>query len=318
MNPFPYSNDNKRYRSLAYENSRQGLKAYKAVIDAGLSCPNIDGTKGFGGCIYCDGGSGYFTAEPKVPIDKQLTDELARIRAKVPDASAVAYFQAHSNTCAPLARLREMFETALSHEGVCGLSIATRADCLSADTLAYLAELNARTHLTVELGLQTVFNETAERINRCHSFAEFCEGYDALKSRGIRVTVHIINGLPGETVEMMAETARVLGKMRPDGVKIHLLHVIRGTRLFELYERGEYVPMELSAYAETVVSQLELLPPETTIERLTGDGDRRTLAAPLWSRDKIRVLGTIDKLMAEKNTWQGRLFEKSVEGEAAK
>ena len=318
MNPFPYSIDNKRYRSLAYENSRQGLKAYKAVIDAGLSCPNIDGTKGFGGCIYCDGGSGYFTAEPEVPIDKQLTDELARIRTKVPDASAVAYFQAHSNTFAPLVKLREMFETALSHEGVCGLSVATRADCLPADTLDYLAELNARTQLTVELGLQTVFDETAERINRCHCFAEFCSGYNALKSRGIRVTVHIINGLPGETGEMMTDTVRVLGKMRPDGVKIHLLHVIRGTRLFELYEKGEYVPMELSAYAETVVRQLELLPPETTIERLTGDGDRRTLAAPLWSRDKIRVLGSIDQLMAEKNTWQGRLFEKSVESEAVK
>ncbi|MFB0920435.1 MAG: TIGR01212 family radical SAM protein [Oscillospiraceae bacterium] len=316
MNPFPYSSDNKRYRSLAYENSRQGLKVYKAVIDAGLSCPNIDGTKGVGGCIYCDGGSGYFTASPSIPIDRQLTDELARIRAKVPDAMAVAYFQAHSNTCAPLPKLREIFETAMSHEGVCGLSVATRADCLSVATLDYLAELNARTLLTVELGLQTVFDETAEKINRCHSFAEFCEGYGALKSRGIRTTVHIINGLPGENAEMMVETARVLGEMRPDGIKIHLLHVIRGTRLFEMYERGEYVPMELLPYAETVVHQLELLPPETTIERLTGDGDRRTLAAPLWSRDKIKVLGTIDRLLAEKSTWQGRLFKKSDESEA--
>ena len=308
MNPFPFSNDNKRYKSLAYENSRRGLKIYKAVIDAGLSCPNIDGTKGVGGCIYCDGGSGYFTASSAVPIDKQLKDELIRIRKKVPDAQAVAYFQAHSNTFAPLWKLREMYETALKHEGVCGLAIATRADCLSDDVLDFLSELNRRTNLTVELGLQTIFDKTAESINRCHSVADFYEGYSALKSRGIRVAVHIINGLPDETTDMMVETACVLGKMRPDGIKIHLLHVINGTRLHELYEYGKYLPMELTDYAETVVRQLEVLPPETTIERLTGDGDRRTLIAPIWSRDKIRVLGTIDQLMAERNTWQGRLF----------
>ncbi len=312
MNPFPYSNDNKRYKSLAYENSRRGLKVYKAVIDAGLSCPNIDGTKGTGGCIYCDGGSGYFTASPAVPINKQLADELIRIRKKVPDAKAVAYFQAHSNTYAPLAVLQKMFETTLSHEGVCGLAVATRADCLSPDVLDYLAELNFRTNLTVELGLQTAFDETAAKINRCHSLADFRQGYSALKSRGIRVTVHIINGLPDETEDMMTETARVLGKMRPDGVKIHLLHVINGTCLHDMLKRGQYIPMSLESYTNTVVRQLEVLPPETTIERLTGDGDRRTLVAPLWSRDKLRVLGTIDKLMAERNTWQGRLFGKET------
>lgn len=308
MNPFPYSNDNKRYKSLAYENSLHGMKLYKAVIDAGFTCPNIDGTKGTGGCIYCDVGSGYFTASPKVSIEKQLKDELNRIRKKSPDAFAIAYFQAHSNTYASVARLRELFEAALSHKGICGLSIATRADCLSGDTLDYLSELNARTRLTVELGLQTVFDETAAIINRGNSFSEFVEGYNALKERGIRVTVHIINGLPNETPNMMVETARTLGKMRPDGIKIHLLHVISGTPLCELYERGEYAPMSLSDYTKTVVRQLEVLPSETTIERLTGDGDRETLVAPLWSRDKIRVLGTIDKLMVSEDTWQGKLF----------
>ena len=308
MNPFPYSNDNKRYKSLAFENSLQGIKTYKAVIDAGLSCPNIDGTKGVGGCIYCDGGSGYFTASPTVSIEKQLTDELIRIRKKAPDAKAIAYFQAHSNTYAPVSKLRSMFEAALSHEGICGLSIATRADCLSSAVLDYLSELNARTRLTLELGLQTSFDETAELINRGHGFSEFVEGYNALKKRGIRVIVHIINGLPGETADMMVETARILGCLRPDGVKIHLLHVISGTKLCEMFERGEYLPMSLADYTETVVRQLEVLPPETTLERLTGDGEQTALVAPLWSRDKIRVLGTIDKLMAEQNTWQGRCF----------
>lgn len=308
MNPFPYSNDNKRYKSLAYENSLHGIKHYKAVIDAGFTCPNIDGAKGKGGCIYCDVGSGYFTSSPKVPIEKQLTDELNRIRKKTPDALAIAYFQAHSNTYASVATLRELFEAALSHEGICGLSIATRADCLSPDALNYLSELNTRTRLTVELGLQTVFDETAAIINRGHSFSEFVEGYNSLKERGIRVTVHIINGLPNETHNMMVETARTLGKMRPDGVKIHLLHVISGTPLCQMFERGEYDPMNLSDYAKTVVRQLEVLPPDTTIERLTGDGDRKTLVAPLWSRDKIRVLGTIDKLLVSEDTWQGKLF----------
>ena len=308
MNPFPYSNDNKRYKSTAYENSLLGVKLYKAVIDAGFTCPNIDGTKGTCGCIYCDGGSGYFTASPKVTIEKQLTDELNRIRKKTPNALAIAYFQAHSNTYASVTRLRELFEAALSHEGICGLSIATRADCLSRAALDYLSELNSRTRLTVELGLQTVFDETAVLINRGHSFSEFVEGYNSLKERDIRVTVHIINGLPNETSAMMVETARTLGKMRPDGLKIHLLHVITGTPLCQIFERGEYVPMSLSDYAKTVVRQLEVLPPETTIERLTGDGDRKTLVAPLWSCDKIRVLGTIDKLMSSEDTWQGKLF----------
>lgn len=309
MNPFPYSCDNKRYKSLAYLNSLDGRKVFKAVVDAGLSCPNIDGTKGLGGCIYCDGGSGYFTAEPTVPIEAQLSDELKRIRLKTPNAEAIAYFQAHSNTYAPLPRLREMFEKALSHEGICGLSIATRADCLRPEVLAYLDELNKRTKLTVELGLQTVFDETELKINRAHSFSEFVESYNELKKRDIRVTVHLINGLPGEKTEMMVSSARTLGRLRPDGIKIHLLHVIRGTRLCEMFEKREYLPMEFDEYVDTVVRQLETLPQETTIERLTGDGDRKTLVAPLWSRDKIRVLGSIDALMEERDTWQGKYFE---------
>ena len=175
MNPFPFSTDNKRYRSLAYENSLQGIKAYKAVIDAGFTCPNIDGTKGRGGCIYCDGGSGYFTASPEVCVDKQISDELNRIRKKHPEAQAIAYFQAHSNTYAPVSKLHTLFETALDHEGICGISIATRADCLDNDVLEYLSDLNSRTRLTVELGLQTSFDETAELINRGHSFSKFEE-----------------------------------------------------------------------------------------------------------------------------------------------
>ena len=309
MNPFPFASDNKRYHTLAFENARRGRKCYKAALDAGMLCPNIDGTKGVGGCVYCDGGSGYFTGNAAVPIEKQLDCELARIRRKTPGAGAIAYFQAHTNTYAPAPVLRRLFETALAHEGVCGVSVATRADCLPEETLDLLSELCEKTELTVELGLQTVWDDTAERINRCHSYADFLNGYKALKARGIRVTVHLIDGLPGETAEMMRTSAKTLGALRPDGVKLHLLHVIRGTPLCEMYECGAYTPLTREEYVDIVVRQLELLPPETVIERLTGDGDRRTLAAPLWSRDKLCVLGSIDRALAERDSWQGRCFE---------
>lgn len=306
---FPFSIDNKRYHTLAYENRRRGEKLFKAVVDAGLSCPNIDGHCGVGGCIYCDGGSGYFTADPKLSVTAQLDRELERIRKKTPAASAIAYFQAHTNTYAPVEALRALYLEALAHEGIRGLSIATRADCLAPDILELLSEINEKTALTVELGLQTLHDETAKRINRGHDYACFLRGYTALKERGIRVTVHIINGLPGESSDMMLETARALGQLRPDGVKIHLLHIIKNTRLCAIYESGGYVPMSFEQYTNTVVSQLELFPPETVIERLTGDGDKRKLVAPLWSRDKIRVLGSIDKLMRLTDTWQGKYFQ---------
>lgn len=308
--PFPYSNDNKRYHTLHYDNLRRfGTRVEKAAVDLGLTCPNIDGTKGTGGCIFCASGSGYFTAPPQVSVEEQIAAELLRIRTKRPDARAVAYFQAHTNTYAPLALLQRAFEAALQCEGICGLTVATRADCLASDVLAYLAELAKRTSLTVELGLQTANDETARRMNRCHDYQTFLEGYAALKARGIRVCVHLINGLPGEGEAQMLDTARKIARLQPDGVKIHLLHVIRGTALAQMFESGQYCPMEREDYIGVVVRQLELLPETTVIERLTGDGDKRTLLAPLWSRDKISVLGGIDRAMARADTWQGRLFD---------
>lgn len=307
MNPFPFSDDNKRYHTLSYHNRHTyGKRIFKAVIDAGFTCPNIDGTRGLGGCIFCDGGSGYFTASDRLSVREQYLLEEKRIREKYPTAGIIAYFQAHSNTYCTSKRLK-----AVLLEAVCcgaeGISIATRADCIDEEKAEIIASLPVP--VTVELGLQTVFDETAAKINRCHSFAEFLEGYRLLKNKKIRVCVHIIDGLPGENRENMLETAKVLGKLRPDGVKIHLLHVIRGTRLWEVYESGEYTPLEKAEYIDTVIGQLELLPPETVIERITGDGDKKKLAAPLWSADKISVLGGIDKRMAELGTFQGRLFE---------
>lgn len=308
INSFLYSNDNKRYHTLNFHNIKlYERKMFKAVIDAGFTCPNIDGTRGVGGCIFCDGGSGYFTNEKTVPVCEQIALERKRIHEKYPNAGIIAYFQAHSNTYCTLARLKDMINEAIE-SGVDGISVATRADCLDKEKAAFLASVTVP--LTVELGLQTIHDETAVRINRCHSYDEFLKGYHLLKEHGIRTCVHIIDGLPGEDREEMLQTAKKLGELRPDGVKIHLLHVIEGTILADMYNRGEYIPLGKNEYIDIVTEQLRYLPPETVIERITGDGDKRKLIAPLWSMDKISVLGGIDMLMKEKDIYQGDLFER--------
>lgn len=307
--PFLYSIDNKRYHTLNYHfRSVYGHKLYKAVIDCGFTCPNIDGSKGSGGCIFCDGGSGYFT-KPALSVSKQIESEHERIFKKWGDVPIIAYFQANTNTYAPAERLREVYETALSFPYIAGLSIGTRADCLPDDVLSLLCELSKRSSLTVELGMQSVHNSTIERINRCCTHEEFLEGYEKLKARGLRVCLHIINGLPGETPEMMIETARQTAQLAPDGVKLQMLHVIEGTKLAEMYNAGNLSLLTREEYIDVIVRQLELLPLKTVIERITGDGDKKKLIAPAWSADKISVLGGIDKRLAELDTWQGKLYK---------
>lgn len=302
---FQYSDDGSRYHTLKYHNRRTwGRPVFKAVVDAGFTCPNIDGKCGSGGCIYCSGGSGYFTA-PALSVREQIERESARIREKHPEAGIIAYFQAHTNTYGSLERLREVYSQALECD-ICGISAATRADCIDRERAGFLASLGIP--VTVELGLQTAHDSTAEFINRGHDFAAFLEGFRIARECGLRVCVHIINGLPVETPEMMLQTAEILGKLRPDGVKIHLLHVIENTVLAELWRRGEYPPMEMQDYIDITVRQLELFPPETVIERLTGDGDRKTLLAPLWSLDKRSVLGGIMKRQKQLDSVQGMKF----------
>ncbi len=306
--PFPYSSDNKRYHTLNYYNKKKyGEKVFKAVIDCGFSCPNIDGTKGTGGCIFCDGGSGYFTS-PLLSVTAQLEAEYERISAKHKEPAVIAYFQANTNTYAPDRKLREVFFSVLDYPYVKGISIGTRADCLSDDVLDLLSELNSITDLTVELGLQSVHDETIRYINRCCTHAEFLDGFFKLKERNIRTCLHIINGLPGENAEMMLETARQTAELSPDGVKLQMLHVIRGTRLAEIYENDGFTLLSRDEYIDIIVRQLELLPPETVIERITGDGDKSKLIAPAWSADKKSVLGGIDKELARRNSWQGKRY----------
>lgn len=311
MNTFRFSADNKRYHTLHYYNMRKfGKRVYKAPINAGFTCPNIDGKKGIGGCIYCDGGSGYFTDSAELSVTQQLERQTAIIKAKHPDAKINVYFQSYSNTYTDDVKiLRERFEPVLNYPDVAAVSVATRADCFNEEIFAYLSDLSERTSLTVELGLQTVHDKTAEAINRGHGFGEFEAAFRKLKELGIRTTVHIINGLPDESEEMMLETAKLLGQMRPDGVKIHMLHVIKGTALEEMYFKGRYQPLDMETYIEITVRQLELFPAETVIERLTGDGDKNKLTAPAWSKNKIAVLGGIDKLQARLDSFQGKCFD---------
>ena len=304
---FPTTTDHKRYHSLYHYNLlRYGGRVEKASLDAGCTCPNRDGTRGTGGCIFCRGLSHYFAGAGS--ITAQLEVERQRIYGKRTPVGLIAYFQAGTNTYGDLIHLRALWQEAIGFPEVLGLSIATRCDCLSDQVLDALGALRDQTDLTVELGLQTVHDRTAREIGRGHSFREFLHGYRALQSRGIRICVHLINGLPGESREEMLESARVLGQLRPGGVKLHLLHVEQGTALGERWASGGYVPMEKGDYVDLIVRQLELFPVETVIERLTGDGDRRYLLAPLWSRDKISVLGAIDHQMRREGISQGDRF----------
>ena len=220
----------------------------------------------------------------------------------------IPYFQANTNTYAPLSVLRKKYETALSFEKVVGLSIATRADAIADEVYDYLEEIAHRTYLTVELGLQTIHDETARRINRGHSFEEFRKAVMKLDKRGIPVCVHIINGLPFETKEMMVETAKVLSSLPIHSLKIHLLHVVEGTRLAEEWKRGDWETLSLEEYVDIVCDQIELLPPLVTIQRVTGDGERESLLAPLWSLKKFVVMNEIDKELVRRDSYQGKRY----------
>lgn len=303
---FNYTIDNKRYHTLNYHLKKTfGKKVYKAVIDAGFTCPNIDGSVGFGGCSYCLSGAGEFTNDSRFSITEQLKREYERISKKCENPELIAYFQAHTNTYAPIDVLRKKYEEALSFSNVVGLSIATRPDCIDEKVADLLKDFSKKTYLTVELGLQTVNDETAKNFNRGYTYDVFLYAYKLLKERGVRVCVHIINGLLGETKEDMINTAKKVGKLKPDAVKIHLLHILKGTKYEQEFNENRLIPLKKDEYIDVVISQLELLPQKTVIERITGDSSKENLIAPKWSLDKISVLGAIDKEMAQRNTYQG-------------
>lgn len=313
INPFENSDSNKRYYTYDYFLKKTyGGKCAKIPLDAGFSCPNMDGKCGFGGCVYCSSrGSGDFAASATLPIAEQYEIGRRNLSKKWSVERCIPYFQARTNTYAPLDKIKEKFEAALLCEGVVAMNVATRADCLEDDAVDYLSELAERVDLTVELGLQTIHDEIAEKINRGHTYEQFLEGYEKLRRANskIRICIHIIFGLPDESDEMMTETAKVVGALRSDMVKIHLLHVIRGTKLAKWYESGEYTPLEREKYIALVANSLQYFYKDTVIARLTGDGAPDDLLAPDWSRKKTTVINDVDKYLFTHDMWQGKLVE---------
>ena len=316
INPFKNSDSNKRYYTYDYYLRKTfGGKCMKIPLDAGFTCPNIDGRCSVGGCIYCSSrGSGDFAADSIIPVAEQFEITKAQLSGKWKTDKYIPYFQAHTNTYAPLSVIREKVESVIVKDGVVGLNIATRADCLEDDTVEYLALLAERTVLTVELGLQTVHDSTAMLINRGHTYADFLAGYEKLReaSDKINICIHLIFGLPEEDREMMMQSVREVAGLRPEQVKIHLLHVIRDTRLAEIYNEGTYTPLTMEEYVSTVAEALTYLPPDTVVGRLTGDGMQSELLSPDWSRKKTVVINNIDKLMFAEGLWQGQRFDEAV------
>lgn len=308
---FPFPSDGKRYYTWnRFLRNEFGHKVFKVALDAGFDCPNRDGTVAFGGCTFCSAaGSGDFAGNRVDPIDVQFAEIKAKMQQKWKYGKTMAYFQAYTNTHAPLAELKEKFEAALAQEGVMGLSIATRPDCLPDDVVEYLAELNERTYLWVELGLQTVHEKTATLINRAHDYQTYVEGVEKLRKHNIRICSHIINGLPLEDYDMMMETAKAVAKLDVQGIKIHLLHLLKGTPMVKQYEKGMLEFLDKDAYINLVADQLEVIPPEMVVHRITGDGPIDLMIGPMWSVNKWEVLNGIDAELARRNSWQGKKFE---------
>jgi uncharacterized protein len=317
-NPFPYSFDQKRYHSWNYHlKNTFGHKVFKIALDGGFDCPNRDGTVAHGGCTFCSvAGSGDFAGNRAEDLETQFHNIKNVMHKKWKDGKYMAYFQAFTNTHAPVEELREKYETVLRQKDVVGLSIATRPDCLPDDVVEYLAELNERTYLWVELGLQTAHESTSNLINRAHDLDCYLEGVQKLRKHNIRVCTHIINGLPGEDYDMMMETARVVSKMDVQGIKIHLLHLLKGTPLVKQYEKGKLEFLSKEEYIKLVVDQLEIIPKEMIVHRITGDGPPDLMIGPMWSMNKWEVLNNIDAELNKRESWQGKYYLKQEVGQS--
>lgn len=303
---FKYTLDNKRYHTLNYHNKvKYHSKVFKIGLDAGFSCPNIDGTVSSGGCVFCKSGR----KQQHLLSTDELLVQAAQVRVpldkKWPDSKYIVYFQDNTNTYADVASLDRLYSWAIGLDNVIGLGIATRPDCLSEPVLDLLARYHAQTDLTLELGLQSIHAQTTDYTNRGHSLQCFETALAALRARGIDTVVHIINGLPGETKEMMLETAQYLAAADIQGIKIHMLNVLRGTRLAAIYADDPFPILSRAEYVDIICDQLALFPPELVIHRITGDPLPDDLIAPEWVRKKFCVLNEIDKELVRRDSWQG-------------
>ena len=305
---FKYSDNNKRYHTLDYFYKHKfNSKVAKISLNAGFTCPNKDGTKGVGGCIYCSKlGSGDYAGKPNKSLTEQFYDIKKVIDHKWPNTKYIGYFQANTNTYAKVNVLKEKYEEILKIDRVVGLNIATRSDAITDECLDYLEELNKKTYLTIELGLQTIHEKTNKLINRGETLEEFNIMIDKLRSRGLNIVVHIINGLPYETKEQMLETIKYLNNLDIQGIKIHMLHVLKNTKLADMYEKEHFHILTKEEYVDIVCDQLELLRGEIVINRITGDPDPNDLIEPTWLIKKFGVLNEIDKEMAKRDSYQGK------------
>lgn len=311
MKTFKYSDTNKRYYTLDYYYKKKyGTKVAKVSLNLGLSCPNKDGSKGYGGCIYCSKlGSGEYAGDPVEPIKKQFDTVKEMMINKWKDCKFIAYFQANTNTYGPLDFLIKNWEEVLTYKDVVGINISTRPDSITKECYDYLEKLNKKTDLVVELGLQTSKEETSKLINRCCTLKEFEDCVKELNKRNIKVLVHIINGLPYESKEDMINTIKYLNKFNIWGIKIHMLHILKDTALENLYNKEKFHVLTREEYVDIVCDQLELLKEDIVINRITGDPKIDDLIEPFWLTKKFCVLNEIDKEMKRRETYQGIKYE---------
>ena len=304
---FGYTLDNKRYHTLNYYYKKKyGIKVFKLSLNAGFTCPNLDGTKGYGGCTYCSKtGSGEFGGNIHESLTKQVENMKKIVNKNNIPCKYIGYFQARTNTYAPVNILKQKYEEVLSCPDIIGLNIATRADAITDECFEYLKELNKKINLTIELGLQTIHEKTSILINRGHTLKEFDDMVKKLRQNNISVIVHIINGLPHETEEMMLATVRHLNKLAINGIKIHMLNIIKDTEMARLYEKEPFHILTKEEYIDIVIKQLEILNPKVVINRITSDPDKETLIEPTWLLKKCQLLNDIDKEMKKRNTYQG-------------
>ncbi len=300
---------------LRYNSFRQHLKQNfdfpisKICVDAGFTCPNRDGTKGTGGCIYCnEKGSGAAYIQADLPVSKQIDIRLQKLNRSNPDARAIVYFQSFSNTYAPVEELRELYYNALDRKNVIGLSIGTRPDCISSDILDLIAEISAKNYLWLEYGVESIHDKTLERVNRKHTYSDFIESYFAAKELGIRICLHLIIGLPGETKKQLAETAKTIGSLNPDGIKLHSFYIESGTGIHEIYKKKPWSMFRMEEYCEIAAQFLEYLPGTTVIHRLVGEALQERLIEPAWTRNKQQILNRINNNLKSWNSYQGARY----------
>ena len=311
MNPFKYTLDNKRYQTFNYYlKNKYHQKVAKVIIDGHFTCPNRDGKKGYGGCIYCSGnGSGDANLNIKEDILTQYEKNKEVMDRKWNNGLYIPYFQSFSNTYGPLKKIQNMIEPFLEKEEVAEIAIATRCDCLNEEIIEYLNNISNIKPIWLELGLQTTNYKSAEFLNLGYNFDDFKKTIELLEKTNIKICIHIINGLPYETKEDMLQTIKDINHLPFDSIKIHMLHILKDTKLASIYKKEPFKILDKEEYIEIVVKQLELLKPEIIIERLTGDPIKDELIAPMWLLNKTIILNDIDKLMAKQNTYQGKYYE---------